>query len=129
LNRDLVEWECGFVDCWDSQGHYTKDTEPAPHVWGLALDLADAAVAAGECLTLDINSEDDQELVAGLFLTALSIYVDYTDVKFADAFDDDEELHDWLESMVNTAYDAKEREWSLTKIHSIIADNLPRFFE
>lgn len=128
MNSALVEWECGFQDCWDGQGHYTKDTEPAPYVWGLALDLADAAVAAGECLTLDINTDDDTDLAIGVFLTAFCIYVDATDVAWDDAFDDDDELLEWASSMVETAYDAKENGWSLSKTHEMIHSSMEHYF-
>lgn len=128
MNRDLVEWECGFQDCWDSQGHYTKDTEPAPYVWGLALDLADGAVAAGECLTLDINTDDDTDLAIGVFLTAFCIYVDATDVAWDDAFDNDEELLEWASSMVDIAYTAKESEWSLSRTHERVFSSMEEYF-
>jgi len=128
LNKDLVEWESGFSDHWDDQGHYTKDTEPAPYVWGLALDLTDAVITAGECLTLDVNSEEDHDLVTGLFLTSLCVYVEQTSVNFDDVFDNTHDFDGWAESMINTAYDAKEREWSMSKIHEVMVDNLPYWF-
>ena len=128
MNRNLVEWETGFSDQWDDRGHYTTDTEPAPYVWGMALDLTDAVTASKECFTLNWNEFDESDLIAGLFLTALSNYVEATSIAFDDVFDDTQEFNDWIESMVDTAYSSQHYEWNISKTHEILVENLPSYF-
>ncbi len=128
MNKELVEWETGFSDHWDDRGHYTKDTEPAPYVWGMALDLTDAVIASQECFILDWHSEDETDLVAGLFLTTLSIYVEATSISLDDVFDDTHEFNDWIESMVDIAYSSWQYEWNTSKTHEMIVETLPSYF-
>jgi hypothetical protein len=129
MNKNLVEWDISFSDHWDEQGHYTHSEGEYPLVWVMALNTMDAIIASAECLSDELDGEDEGvQLAACLFLTCLADHAETMGVDFDDVFDNTHEFDAYLESMANITYSVIERDWNGCRIHESLITTLPGFF-
>lgn len=131
MENKLVEWDYAYSDQWDDRGHYTKDEGEYPLTWSMALNIMDAAIAAAECLepVLDGEAEDIYGLIGGVFLTCLSDHANECGVPFDFIFDSEDELFTFMDSMIDLVIDVCQRSWNGAKVHEVLVDTLPDFFE
>jgi hypothetical protein len=102
MHKELVEWETSFQDKWDGQGHYTVDGEELP----ITVCLADILSVCGHAV-LDIwpeYSEEDNDLMVGVFLTGFTLHAEACGVPVDFIFDNDEELFTSTSDLIDVTY-------------------------
>lgn len=129
MNRDLVEWEIGFQDCWDSQGHYTKDTGESACVCGLAeflMPFIHQGIAIAK--TIDVNDDTDySDIFNNLAFIGMAAYAHKIDMDIDDIYDNDTDELSFNESFYNICLDGIDK--PANKILDWLADVLEQHFD